>query len=372
MFDLDSEDFQPGTERHNWLKDVRRANMKTDCADYRQYRLFGNAFMIGNHRVEFFSKKKNANTVFNHLCPKLNPATCKYDRVYTDGPNAGKPVECPYCDAPELGKKPSNKYLIHAIDRVLQRSEPNPVVVLSLPETVMIQLWNKKKFNVVDGKQYSVAHADYGFDIYLKFNPNGKAMDMYSVETGNAARTPLSDVERQYRTYDLARLYSETGVKQADPAEFRTFLERVGLIKSTTPSTQMPSGGFGNMDDDLPPSYGGPIMGSGGFGGQPAPSGFVPPPSSGGFTPPQSAQGGGFVPPTQMPSSAGFVPPTSAGTAAGPSSRFSGPPTQEQQQPAAPAAVPQSAALPDCYKNTDFQGLPACLKCPVKRQCLAD
>lgn len=351
MIDLDSDDFSPNQDRVDWLKDIKRANIKTDCKDYRQYRLFGKAFRIGNHRIEWYSAKKKKDVVFNHLCPKLNPETCNFDRKYPeDHPTkAGKLVGCPYCD--DMSKKPSEKYMIHAIDRVLEKQGVDPVVVLSLPQGVMITLWNKRQLNKVNGKPMAISHDDYGYDIYLKFDPDASGKDMYSIETPpNSMHTPLTPAQKAYTTYDIQGAYRSMGVQQADEGEFRTFLSRIGMLKdpnAAATGTQMGSG---------------PVMGSGGFGGieDSLPESYNTVPNTG-FTPPVT---------TQIPS--GFTPPT---ITAEPSARFSGAAVPTPATDTLAVAIAGSAAtpgMPSCFKDENKMGVIAdCVKCPVRKACFS-
>lgn len=404
MFSLDDDDLPTGGSDSDWLEGVVKANFKTDAVQPHPYRLFGNVFVYAQHNVRWFSKKKGAETGYPRLCPRHNPLTGKLDRVGPDG----QPIVCAECDR-EGGSKARLRYLVHAIDRTLQSyGMPNPVKVLDLPESVMIAIQAKKKTNVHDGKQYSMAHPVYGRDIYITYKASAPPAQMYEIDKGDSS-TPLTQQELQLPQYDFVALYNAKGLSQADPVELKHFLQRVNLIGGGAPrqGAQMPANM--NLDsNELPASWGGPaqqpsgpVMGQGGFGG----GGFQPPQQTvqqGGFQP--QFQGGGFTPPTgpAAPGQAafgggGFQPPQAA-TEAGPSARFSGPPQgaqMPQQMPAmqqmpaglqppqgsfqaaiaGPGPVTMGAAaqgLPACFKVEDKMGLPGCMKCPVKDKCLND
>lgn len=385
MFDLENDDFKPGRHDVDWLETVKRANLKTDARDFHPYRIVSpTVFASAIHHVEWFSEKKGGKTGFPRLCPRLNPETFKLDRTYPAGhPKAGQLVDCAHCD--DLGIAPRFRYYMHAIDRVVQMNSPglNPVVVLDLPETALNSIIEKKKLNIHGGQTYSVAHPQYGQDIFIKLDPNAPPAKQYSVERGNPSA--LTAAEMAYPLQDLKALYMTKGFVQADPAAFREFLIRVKLIGAANTGTQMPSGG--KQEDQLQASWGGPSFAGGdSFGGtaqtfqpQTGPAQTFQPPAQ--FGTPASAQPQGFQPPQTQGS---FQPPTTGFQA--PATRFSGPPTttgvpEGMQMPAgvqmptsAPATVgPQqlnAAAVgkPECFQ-TDDRGLPKCSVCPVKNAC---
>lgn len=414
MFDLDGEDSLP-SNNVNWLDGIPLAKINAECKDnHRFYRLFGPAFPVSVHPCTWISKKTGAETSFRRLCARFNPLTGKEDRTYPMGhPRAGQIYDCPGCEG---GIKLQKRFYIHVIDRENQHFGKPPIVkVMEIPHSVMIKIYDMKKTNKLPtGETFSPAHAQNGHDVSFIFNSAASGTDMYGAATPvGTMRSPLTDIERTYPTYDLQGAYVARGYTQADPDEFRQFLSRVGLIGSNSGTagasnvqqTQMPSTPFGSLaNDDLPPSYGGAPQQH----QQPqAPVAQQQPQfQTAGFTPQQPAQPQMPAYMQQQPSQpqapqfqGSFQPgvqPTAASTASGPSSRFSGQPVQiptAQQVPqhdafvaslaGAPAAAVTAGPMqlpvvgaghPACFRDDNVQGTPKCKgpDCPSMNECFAD
>ena len=92
-----------------------------------------------------------------------------------------------------------------------------PVRVLSLPVSVLDQIQKLKVINVVklkrkDGttttKTFDMNHPKYGCDLLIMYDSSKAGSAKYTV-TKDDGRTPLTEEEQQYLTYDLDKLYVE-------------------------------------------------------------------------------------------------------------------------------------------------------------------
>lgn len=395
-FDMDSDDF--GSELNGgkykfWLHDTQIVNFKQDCQNPHPYRLFGPVYKIESHSYEFFSKKKGNVVRNSRVCAKLNFATGKLDM---DRACAGCEIHA--TDANQM--KMRSQYLTHAIDRVRQQmGHPNPVVLMQLPFAAMISIHKKKQMNIHGGKPYSMAHPEFGRDIYIQYDGNADPANKYSIERADSI-SPLQPQERNYSMYNLEAMFAERVVPQLeDQSDFRSFLARVGMGSAGSNTEGMSFGGkndFGNasFDAPAPPNFGAPT------GAAPV---FNPPQANSQFQPPQFQIPAPATPPQFMPKQAD-VP-------SQPLTQFSAPPQMHQastfqppagfQQPQAPQQQPQvqpqmqpqqsSAAFtaaiagttaprhatltatgkPACFGDSDAVGEPDCHSCPFMNECFA-
>ncbi len=155
------------------------------------------------------------------LCIEFDPAT--------EGKRQN--VSCPYCKLP--GQDSTRTfYLANAILREDQEEKPQrlpaslpeekrtgfkdlssrtwtPVKVFRLPAKLASDIQSYKELNVVkkngERKEYDVSSARYGMDISIKFDPDAKGAAMYMSNTGD--KTPLTEEETAYLTYDLSEKY---------------------------------------------------------------------------------------------------------------------------------------------------------------------
>lgn len=191
------------------------------------FRLIGDQILsIKRHWIKIYAGKEKKIIKVPRYCLKHNP-------LNEDEPHD---VHCPYCDLSHGGSETNATasyeffYLMNAIDREEQENEPakkgaptkseaktgfkdpnsktwTPVKVARLTSTVAGRIQELKDLNKKKGKDgktktYDLDHAKFGCDILLRYKPKASGTDKYSVDKGD--RTPITDEEKEYLTYNLS------------------------------------------------------------------------------------------------------------------------------------------------------------------------
>lgn len=176
----DFDDTNPRTRDKNWKEDISVADLpKMD--EWYPFRIVGGVFSYAQHWIEFVNKGGEK---------KRYPVDCaNWD---PDNETSSKKGGCPAC---EVGLRPSVRYMMNVIDRTSQgRGESDPIRALDVPPTVMRQLLDLKKLNMVKGEARSIAHPKLGCDIHLQKQRSKKRGGVeWQVQKGD--RSPLSEEE---------------------------------------------------------------------------------------------------------------------------------------------------------------------------------
>lgn len=207
---------------------------------YLRVRLIGGVMQLGSYWVST-RKKDGSIGQFNTGCSSWNPETHSQDDNKED-PWRDFEREQIEAGVPRNDRlvRFATGYYMNAIIRNLQDNEPSrkpkptaeelesgykdkdsdtwtPVRVLSLPISVLDQIQKLKIVNVVklkrkDGtvttKTFDMNHPKYGCDLLIMYDSSKAGAAKYSV-TKDDGRTPLSEEEQAYLTYDLDKLYVE-------------------------------------------------------------------------------------------------------------------------------------------------------------------
>lgn len=207
---------------------------------YLRVRLIGGVMQVGSYWVSTFKKDKSVGQ-FNIGCSSWNPETRTQDDSRED-PWRDFEREQVEAGIPRNDRlvRFGTAYYMNAIIRNIQDNEPSrkpkpndeelesgykdkesdtwtPVRVLSLPVSVLDQIQKLKVINVVklkrkDGttttKTFDMNHPKYGCDLLIMYDSSKAGASKYSV-TKDDGRTPLTEEEQQYLTYDLDKLYIE-------------------------------------------------------------------------------------------------------------------------------------------------------------------
>jgi hypothetical protein len=109
-------------------------------------------------------------------------------------------------DIPTAGKvsKPTSEERKKGLD--LGSATWTPIRVVELPQSVINMISGLKAINKVKGKggkstEYDVTHEKYGCDVLLKYTPDAKGPNKWSVNKGE--RTPLTEKELAYARWSL-------------------------------------------------------------------------------------------------------------------------------------------------------------------------
>ena len=193
----DFDDVNPRTRDKNWKEDIPTAQMpKLD--EWYGFRIVGGVFSYAQHWIEF--KNKQGET-------KRYPVDCaNWDPEEEATSRKGG---CPCC---ALGMRPSIKYMMNAIDRDAQASgSTDPIRALDLPPTVMRQLVDLKKLNLVKGKPRSITNAKFGCDVYFMKQRSKKRSGMeWQIQKGD--RAPLTEEELELELLDFSEYWLEPDV----------------------------------------------------------------------------------------------------------------------------------------------------------------
>lgn len=205
---------------------------------YLRIRLVGGVMQTGSYWVST-TKKDGKVGQFNTGCSSWNPETCSQDDNKED-PWRDFEREQVEAGIPRSDRlvRFTKQYFMNAIIRNIQDNEPSrkpkpteneqetgykekdsdtwtPVRVVSLPMTVLDQIQKLKAINVVklkrkDGtvttKTFDMNHPKYGCDILIMYDSSKAGASKYTVTKGDG-RTPLSEEEQAYLTWDLDQLY---------------------------------------------------------------------------------------------------------------------------------------------------------------------
>jgi hypothetical protein len=176
----DFDNTNPRTRDKNWKEDISVADLpKMD--EWYAYRIIGGIFSYAQHWIEFVNKTNEK---------KRYPIDCaNWD------PDSETPTKKGGCPACEVGLRPAARYMMNVIDRTAQsRGESDPVRALDVPPTVMRQMIDLKKLNVVKGEARSIAHPKLGCDLHLQKQRSKKRGGVeWQVQKGD--RSPLTEEE---------------------------------------------------------------------------------------------------------------------------------------------------------------------------------
>jgi hypothetical protein len=192
-----------------------------------RFRLIGDQILgVKRHWIKIYAGKERKEIKIPRYCLAHNP-------VNEDEPTG---QECPYCTLSHGGSDTNATasteffYLMNAIDREEQENEPakkasptkkeaktgfkdktsktwTPVKVVRLPSSVARRIQELKDLNVKKdkatgkSKSYDLDHPKFGCDIMVRYKPKASGTDKYSTDKGD--RTPLTDEEKEYLTYNL-------------------------------------------------------------------------------------------------------------------------------------------------------------------------
>jgi len=260
------KDTKPNT-KNDWRDAVDLYKFK-NCTDleFNHIRLLGPITSATIHWIEIITKDQKK-TSFPIIC-------CGYDPE-TEFTNESI---CPAC----IAKTKTQKfYLQNAIIRHFQEDKPaNAQSINDYPEELAVQFRKKgdkswspvrvvkitsttgsklkdivslNKHNI-QGKNVSMDISDpkYGMDVFIKFNKDETAANMYNAQRGNP--TPLTDEEKLYKLFNL-------DVVKPDPEKAEKDLLRLGLLKPsraqyTKPEDVKDPNDVLSLDDreELPPT----------------------------------------------------------------------------------------------------------------------
>jgi hypothetical protein len=193
----DFDDTNPRTRDKNWKEDISVAELpKMD--EWYPFRIVGGVFSYAQHWIEFVNKGGEK---------KRYPVDCaNWD---PDNESANKKGGCPAC---EVGLRPSVRYMMNVIDRTAQqRGDADPIRALDIPPTVMRQLLDLKKLNMVKGEAKSIAHPKLGCDIHLQKQRSKKRGGVeWQVQKGD--RSPLTEEETSLEFISFDEHYQEPDV----------------------------------------------------------------------------------------------------------------------------------------------------------------
>jgi hypothetical protein len=240
MKDLD--EVKPRSNEGKWQDNILKPEFKKK-GEWQTFRVIGGVFSCAQHWVQYVKAdgdKKNF------------PVDClAWDPDREEVSNARR-HECPGCLA---GIKPSIKYFFNVIDRKLQSKGMSDYIrALEMPPTAMSKITGLKSLNRVNNEPKSIAHKEYGCDLYITQveKKGGMGVD-WEIQKGE--RTPLTPDELRAELYDFEALYAPR-----DASDARKSLERAGYLKSNeepvankagytpmpTSGTQLPPSTFGN------------------------------------------------------------------------------------------------------------------------------
>lgn len=191
------------------------------------FRLIGDQILsVKRHWIKIYAGKEKKVIKVPRYCLAHNP-------LNEDEPT-GK--ECPYCTLSHGGSETNATasyeffYLMNAIDREEQENEPakkgsptkseaktgfkdpnsktwTPVKVARLTSTVASRIQELRDMNKKKGKDggkpktYDLDHPKFGCDILVRYKPKASGTEKYSTDKGD--RTPITDEEKEYLTYNL-------------------------------------------------------------------------------------------------------------------------------------------------------------------------
>ncbi len=209
-------------------------------------RLLGGVMVTGSYWVTTLKRDKTKGQ-FNTGCSSWDPVTRQQNDSVED---AWRDFERELVEAgvPRQDRivRFSTSYYMNAIVRSIQEDEPSrkpkateeeiesgfkdkdsntwtPVRVIALPVSVLDQIQKLKTINTarvksktgaVQTKAFDINHPKFGCDIMIMYDSSKAGASKYSVQKGD--RTPLTEEEKEYLTYDLDKLFLEI-----DPADIQ-------------------------------------------------------------------------------------------------------------------------------------------------------
>lgn len=227
------------------------------------FRLFGDIMSFGNYWIAGVNKQ-GVKKRFPQACPSFNYLTGqresgKYDPWWEVEQHERNGSEDNKSETVQF----TRSFFINAIVRSEQDNEPakirktpeeaesgfkdkdssswTPVKVLRMPPSLLQKIQELKPLNSVKFKTgsikcFDVTHPIYGRDIQVKFDDSASPANKYSIQLG-MKRTPLTEEEKEYLTYDLDALYyvpKEEEVKRS----FEVWAKRSGYSKKVEDETE--------------------------------------------------------------------------------------------------------------------------------------
>lgn len=227
------------------------------------FRLFGDIMSFGNYWIAGVNKQ-GVKKRFPQACPSFNYLTGqresgKYDPWWEVEQHERNGSEDNKSETVQF----TRSFFINAIVRSEQDNEPakirktpeeaesgfkdkdssswTPVKVLRMPPSLLQKIQELKPLNSVKFKNgsikcFDVTHPIYGRDIQVKFDDSASPANKYSIQLG-MKRTPLTEEEKEYLTYDLDALYyvpKEEEVKRS----FELWAKRSGYSKKVEDETE--------------------------------------------------------------------------------------------------------------------------------------
>ena len=228
----DFDDTNPRTRDKNWKEGIPVAELpKTD--EWYPYRIVGGVFSYAQHWIEFTNKTGEK---------KRYPVDCaNWD---ADTESSGKKGGCPACEA---GLRPSVRYMMNVIDRSAQsRGDADPVRALDIPPTVMKQLIDLKKLNIVKGEAKPINHPKFGCDVFLQ-KQRSKKRGGIEWQAQKGERGSLSEEEMALELISFDEHWLEPDVHK-----IREDLKRHGYFEDATSSedAKMPKSGNKKRSSD--------------------------------------------------------------------------------------------------------------------------
>lgn len=194
-----------------------------DKGGFRLARLFGDVVMEFVHQMETKNGK-----FYPEFCHGWDVDTCKF---YPD-----REDRCPCCACNVKGQ---HRYYMNAIDVEAEENKPSrpkadwsPIRFIDISPTLFSRLKELKSVN----KGYSIADAEHGANVQIKFNPNTDPGSMYSA-TMDTKDVPITEDQK---TYIVTQKYPDGNAKilrgqNGLPAQFeyiRCVNNRDDMVKS--------------------------------------------------------------------------------------------------------------------------------------------
>ena len=206
-------------------------------------------------------KKDGKSTKFWTPCPSFDPATQERDTTiydpWRDQENKEyQAVKDGNMDKEERTIQYATEYWMNAIVRAEQKKAPStlpkhtaserktkikekdsdswtPVFAIKLGKSFIGKVQGLKGLNTYESsktgavKSYSVADAKFGRDINVLYDDSKAPADQYQIQLGDK-RTPLTEDELEYLTWDLSVIHNE--INEAElKADFSSWANRMGI-----------------------------------------------------------------------------------------------------------------------------------------------
>jgi len=192
-------------QEEKWEDNVRWGDFANK---FKSFRPVGGIWPVARHWIEAKSGK-----FFPMWCPKYNADTEEFE-------------EGRDCAAHDAGLRATRMALGNFIDRELQqKGDTNPIVVLSLPTTVMQAI-----SGIIDLIGVDPADPVNGVDLYFKYDASQSGTDKYSVQRGD--KCTLTTEEAAYDLFPLDEIY-----QPAKNADIKEALRRHGYYENVEPAS---------------------------------------------------------------------------------------------------------------------------------------